>query len=476
MDEVVASTALRAAFGSRSTPLALLQRATRSAAEVYQLSPQAVTATASLASATTSIAGGILRRPKRASIGGDVVVDMNGDPHFRYVGTPSLTYGAASPDTAYVRPPTLTGGGAQAARWNAAARWYHDGQVLEIAFKCLVAAQFRFRLKIDGAWVTCTPTAGTTLTGGGESVHTLTQNSAGNLAAGSLYLLKLDFGSAAERLIEFEWGDGSFGGCWVDPTATVRRGPRPTLTLGTLGDSLTGGAGPALRQENYTSRLADLLGCDGAFNMGIGGSGYLSNTVGVDDFQTRLPDIVAAAPDILFIWGGQNDLVSTPAAVRTAEELLVSSVKTALPRTCIFVVGMWSPGTPSATRVAMNNALKAGAAAQGVYFIDMIDPTGVGATAPAWEAGIQYRIGDVITSNTVPFVCVVGHTSAASFDATKFLPTSYITGTGKAGATTGFGNADLMVQSDGIHQTPLANDLLERSFAAEAKRLLRETV
>lgn len=418
----------------------------------HELSLITPTVTPSAAGAvTTTIAGGVLRRPKGAQA--SAPVDMEEDQAFFYFGTPSLTYGAAYPDYFAVRAPLLTGGASQNAYWWSTARFWYDGQVFEVPIKA-VTTSWSYRLKINGRYVT-------------EAQQTAT-----GLTAGNLHLIKFDLGSGGVmRLIEIEWYE-QFGGVYVEPTATCRRGPRPEFTALGLGDSMTGGANAVGRSETWLMRAANGIGCDGWANAAIGGTGYLVD-VGTRAFRDRIADVTAIAPDVVWIFGGQNDMAASAAALQAEATYVIDQIQAALPKTIIFLVGMWVTGNPDATRVTLNNALKASAVATGVDFIDLLDPTGAGATAPAWVTATLYRPGDMVTSGGVPYVCRVEHTSGGSFAATNWQGTGIIWGTGKVGTTTGNGNADVAIQSDGVHPTAVGQDILKQFITGETRRLLR---
>jgi lysophospholipase L1-like esterase len=416
-----------------------------------ELSPVVPTVTPSAPGAATSISGGVLRRPKGA--GPSAAVDMDGDQSFFYFGTPSLAYGTAFPDYFAVRAPLLTGGAAQSAHWWSTARFWYDGQVFEVALKA-VTTSWVYRLKINGRYVT-------------EA-----QQSATGLTAGNLHLIKFDLGSGGvNRLIEIEFAE-QFGGVWVEPTATCRRGPRTEFTGLGLGDSITGGANAVARPETWLMRAAAAVGCDGWANAAIGGTGYTTLT-GTSAFRDRIGDVTAIAPDVLWIFGGQNDQAASAAALQAEATHVVQTIQAALPKTFIFLVGMWVTGNPDASRVTLNNALKAAAVATGVDFINLLDPTGHGATAPAWAASTLYRPGDMVQNGGIPYVARVEHTSGGSFSATNWQGTGIIFGTGKVGATTGNGNADVAIQADGVHPTAIGQDILKAFISAESRRLMR---
>ncbi|GAA5089469.1 hypothetical protein GCM10023259_103460 [Thermocatellispora tengchongensis] len=118
-------------------------------------------------------------------------------------------------------------------------------------------------------------------------------------------------------------------------------------------------------------------------------------------------------------------------------------------------------------------SLAALAAPNVVAFIDPNDPLGVVATTPAWAASTAYALGDLVVNNRAVWRCYSAHTSSASFDTTKWAPTTWIFGTGKSGSPTGYGNADLCIHSDGVHLTaPIGNDYHTRLVFEAIRKIL----
>lgn len=447
----------------------------------YALSTLPVTVAVSLTGPpATSITNGVLRKPKLVA-GSTTVVDLANDECFQFTGTPSLTYGAAS--GGYAETPFHAGSQPAASVWWATARSWYDGQTLEVSVRAAVASRILFKLRVDGKYVTATAAgaSGTVLTGGGENAHVITANSAGAIAAGGKYLIKIDFGSKALRHIEWEFdASQSFAGYFTEPASTLSRGNAPRTTLMVLGDSISAGAATYYRPDSWIRRTADLLGIDTVANGSVGGTGYINPGAqgGMDGrFKDRISDVVAINPDVLVIMGGQNETSSANIPLLQAEvENVIDLVKNDLPKTLIYVVGMWFPGQASAdgavqnTRVSLNDKIRAAAASRGVFFIDTI---GNGKTSPAWAASTVYVNGQTVLHNTLPYTCVSAHTSAGTFDATKWQANTWINGTGKVGTTTAVGNSDTMIQADGVHPTAAGADLLERKIAAEMLRLAR---
>jgi hypothetical protein len=435
----LADSALKAAFASSRQSLASALLARMGRPDADKLSLYTGTAPVITTAATSQIAGGLLRAPRPIGNGGNggQSVDIDNDPHFRYLNTPAMKYGGSYPDTLAARPSILTGGAAQAAYWAPRISFYYDGQTFEWTGKAINATE-NVRLRIDGKLVSADQTPFGT-----------------GLSPGTIYYWKVDLGSQAHRLIEIDFqSTPSFGGIVVEPTASIQRGPAASLRVACLTDSIGGGAGSYTRLSSWVGVLAELMGPDVAmYNAGIGGTGY-TTAAGVSDFITRLPDLVAVQPDVVIVQGEQNDSVSNSALQSTATTFL-TAVVSALPKALVFVVGAYSAGTPGVSKMGHEAALRAAATAAGAYFVSWVDPAGITTvTTPTWAPSTYYEIGNVVLdANGAPHISLTNAVSGATFDTTKWRPTSVFFGTGRVGATAGNGNADVMISSDAIHPT-----------------------
>jgi lysophospholipase L1-like esterase len=422
-------------------------------------------------STTSQIASGVIRQPRRlvpanGSAASSTAVAVDDDPSYRYIGTNTLNYGTTFPDYNAARPNVWIGGGAQAAYPGLRVSFYYDGQTFELFGKAFAATE-KIRMRIDGKLVTFDQ--GTTIGTG--------------LSAGTLYYFKCDLGTSAMRLIELEFAGAtpSFGGIVSEPTATITRGPAPSLRIAALTDSIGAGAGSYSRLDSWVGVVAELLGSDvGMWNAGIGGTGYVAGA-GTNDYQTRVPDVVASRPDIVFVQGGQNDTTFTTAQVQAAATTLFSTLRTQLPKALIVAIGSYSAGTPTVRKMADDAVIRSAAGANGCLFVSWLDPsnaTVAGSGVPAYTAGVIYSNGDIVVDATtgIPWQCTTGHTAGASLDTTKWKATATFFGTGRVGATAGNGNADVAVSSDGTHPTARGSMALGRAAYQGLRQGLRGAV
>lgn len=417
----------------------------------------APTITIGAANGSPTITSAILRAPKRLTyVAGDgATLDSAADPSFKYLGVAAgtATYGTSNPDWNLVRWSPLTGGGS-GARWTPTIAFEHYGQAFEFSFKAFFTTHL-YRIWIDG--------------------HPVTEDlqSASGLSVGSIHLMKVDFGSAAPRRVLVEMQELEFGGCWVEPTATITRAASSRLSMAVIGDSISGGSGVMSRFDVPLAKAAQMIGIDEVYNLSIGGTGYLTGA-GTKAFRDRLPIDLAAvpSPDIVALWGGYNDAgVGDLSQIQAQVSTDIATTRTLKPNALIIILGCYTPGTPTSSTIqtcnaAISNAVTAaGGPAAGVCFLNLQDPSGVSSSAVEFVQADAYRIGDIVTNGDTLYECRAFKAPGAAFSGTNFRGVSVIHGTGKSGATTGDGNADIAVQSDGVHPTVAGAKIIGRWIA-----------
>lgn len=333
--------------------------------------------------------------------------------------------GASFPDTLLALPTsrypnTYTGSGGGTAF---SVDFFHDGQQFELWAKWFTGAAYR--LRVDGRWITDTP----------QSFPATTSDSQA-LATGTVYKLLCDFGSRAVRRIQIDLYDLPFGGIYVGPNDTVwAPAPAAYKMLG-FGDSLTAGSAgnTGFALGTWLMRCAQLLGYDEAWNAAIGGTGFVNPGTAAVYLDRIATDITPYGPfDLIVVDDAYNDIAAYVAGTfQAAVAAFFTALKAAAPTSLIVVVGQHSPsGTIGPTTQLVGTDLKNAALAAGLPFVDPL--TGAGYDAA----------GTTIMPATTP----------------------WITGTGKLGATTGTGNADLYIYSDGIHLTDAGHRYKARRVA-----------
>lgn len=229
-------------------------------------------------------------------------------------------------------------------------------------------------------------------------------------ADGNLYRIILDFGSVALRKVALRTAN-KFRGVTGGPNDTILptgKGNAP-LAIG-IGDSFMEGTGVPVHL-GFFPQLAARMGWDGWIS-GSGGTGYIATNGARGNFASRIvEDCLQYNPDIVLVAGGINDQAQGATATTAAAIALFDQIQAAGVPLLIVVGPFYPTGSPPAFTTTLNANLK---------------------------ADVQARPGAIYLDPHTP---------------------SVITGTGKVGATTGTGNADLMTQNDGTHPTQAGQSL-----------------
>lgn len=310
--------------------------------------------------------------------------------------------GAAWPDSEfYASSHAVTAG-----NYVANGPWYvdfmFDGDAFEIYTKGVGA---KYRIMVDGAWADETPYT--------DSV-----------ASGARHLIKVAFGSRANRHVRIEMRhDFRFGGIYAAPTDTVWKPSTPTgPKVAVLGDSYVFGSGTDSAYVNgFVTELGYLMGWPNVRASGLGSTGYLETSGGAT-FRGRVDtDVIDWAPDIVIVFGSVNDDGETSSAMQAEAELLYADIVAGLPDATLIVVGPPWPRTPTASIQTVRDGIEAAATtANGVdLFVDAVD------SSDPW-----------------------------------------FTGSGRVGATAGDGNADYYTSTDSTHPSVAGHKYLARRIAA----------
>lgn len=127
-----------------------------------------------------------------------------------------------------------------------------------------------------------------------------------------------------------------------------------------IGDSLTAGTGASSQSRQFGPLAAARLGWDLTID-GIGGSGFLNKGVAPEgkaegevdrSLPTRVDELAAAAPKIVIVAAGRNDIYSDPELVRSAMSTFFDEVRVALPEAKIVTVGTWRWDTTSEAQLS----------------------------------------------------------------------------------------------------------------------------
>ncbi len=238
-------------------------------------------------------------------------------------------------------------------------------------------------------------------------------------------------GARKSRRIQFEsWGGLGLYSISVAKTEKIWK-PTDSETIRAyfVGDSFVAGTGADEKTKSFWATASNKLGWRDVWADGSGSTGYINAGTHLK-YADRVSDLIAAAPDVIVLTGGINDIGNTSSAVQTAVTSYLTTIRASLANTPIFVVGNFEPGTERSTATDVQTGISAAVTAMAdsrIFFI----PTLSTASGGAW-----------------------------------------ITGTGKSGSTTGDGNADVYTSSDGTHPTQAGHNYLGNRVADAIRALI----
>ena len=182
----------------------------------------------------------------------------------------------------------------------------------------------------------------------------------------------------------------------ADPSAsgsasasTLTSGASPSAGLGSaiktvvfVGDSFTAGIGATTPDKRWSTLVAIGHGWTEK-NLGHPQSGYASyGTQGVcaaadscPNYLAVVPQVVAAAPELVIVSGGGNDAFLDQTAVKTNVDQTIAGIRAGLPNAKIVVVNPWWDMRPVPDTLAtVAESIKTAAAAQGATWADTGQP------------------------------------------------------------------------------------------------------
>lgn len=343
--------------------------------------------------------------------------DLTGT-NFQYRGATDFQFGGAFPDTIMALPTSRYPHLYTSPQGIWSVEFMTDASEIKLYFKDSSAAA-TYRLKVNGKRLTDLPQA------------------TGGTGSGGRRLLTIDFGSAAVRRVCLEFATVPFAGIYVlKPGSIWKPGPYFDKVIFT-GDSTFGGSAmnTGSGQGMWIARLAEMLGIQDPWNSSIGSTGYLVRTASnTNNMLDRIyADTLVYNPSKIVLGGGYNDNASPIADVTANINAVGRLIAAEAPQAKVYVVGPWSPVGPAAAgTIAVNNAVKNMANANGWPFIDQLT-------------------GNVTKG-----------------DVTLLTGTQWITGTGNTGAPAGNGNADIYIGTDTTH----GNDACQKYIADRMYRAL----
>jgi lysophospholipase L1-like esterase len=398
---------------------------------------------------------------------------------FTYIGGGSFTaVGTTFPDYHVVRANSLTSTNSATAPFSV--EFWFDGTTLEINTK----GGGRIVTRVDDQLVSASPVVAP--------------------VDGTIKYLPLTFATRAWRRITVESNGVYFGGVRTGPNDTILpvevRGPRCVV----IGDSFTEGTGSDAASMSWPHRMGRLLGWRDLWRSGVGGTGYLNpGSAGRVKFRDRLVnDVIAHAPDVVVWAGGINDYATYTASQIEAEAAACfQAVADALPGVVqIAVSPFWrgGPETFPATLLEARDAIRAAAVAKNVSFIDVLEiplsaapvagvlTSAIANAATSFTSDVAFARGTAVeigaasgterirrlvtgVSGAGPYTHTVtgGMTPFASGLGVRQVGRPLWSGSGRVGATTGSGNSDLIVSSDGTHPSQVGHEAIGTEVATQ---------
>lgn len=323
--------------------------------------------------------------------------------------------------------------------------------------------------------------------------------------------VNINFGSYGKRQIEIGFAYCFFGGVIIGATDTIVKATMNSPRIIIVGDSFTEGAGSTnVGLSSWASFFSDYTGIYDTWLSGVSGTGYLNMQSGAKlKFRDRIQtDVVPYNPDIVIIAGGANDTSFSTTDVYNEARALFGEIKQSLPRSGLIVFSPFSwygvaGGNAFFTLLGLRDAIKQASLENGGIFIDLLEQetditiTGnlhtstsfaattflsntvfpVGSTIVIEESNTSKRRRCIVTGisgTTAPYTHTVNrdlgeaHSSGVEI---KTVGDCFWTGRGKVGATTGFGNCDLFVSSDGQHPSDLGHQALGAIASEKIKNI-----
>jgi acyl-CoA thioesterase-1 len=185
------------------------------------------------------------------------------------------------------------------------------------------------------------------------------------------------------------------------------------VAIAALGDGYTAGPPDAGEGRRWFELLTERFPWD-VTPFAETGTGFVTGRAESRSFSSRVPEIVAARPDVVVVAGGRDDVSAPRAEVADAVRQTLGDLRAGLPDARIVVVGVLWPGSAPGAVFAVNRALQTGAAEVDATFVDalnggwfdganraLVGPDGAFPTDEGHEALAQ-RIGDTLLAAGVP--------------------------------------------------------------------------
>lgn len=380
--------------------------------------------------------------------------------------------GTAFPQYNYILPPSPTSGaGSSIAR----IEFLFDGTTLELMHKGVIGYQ---NLWVDGELVSGTPL-------------TIPND-------GLVHFRPITFATRAVRHIMIDAHNFCFGGFVTGPNDSITPAGKTKPRCLIFGDSFCDTTGSTYKVDGYAMHLGNALGWD-CILAAQGGSGFYAAGAYTGKYATRVGFFAGEVFDYIIVQGSVNDISAAgAAAISTEADSLFATLQSTFPTAKIITTSpMSNKGVEGFSPYALQvrDGIKASAATAGIAFVDTLEmpllqsntastlAANCSAAATTISVNLPYAIGSTIeigtgtanverrvvdgVSGAGPYTIAVkaltyAHTSG---DVVKQVGSCLWSGTGRVGATTGYGNCDLIVCSDGTHPSSAGHELIGKTLA-----------
>jgi acyl-CoA thioesterase I len=165
-------------------------------------------------------------------------------------------------------------------------------------------------------------------------------------------------------------------------TASPSTAPRVPAVVAFLGDDYTSGAGASSESARSTTIVCAALGVTEA-NFGVADSGYANLGV-AGNYASRVDKVVLAAPDVVVLSGGRNDVDSDLDSVATNARAVFNALHQRLPDAVIVAVApWWGDSAPRRALATIAASIRQAVEAVGGTYLTLPDPL---LGHPAWMA------------------------------------------------------------------------------------------
>ncbi len=141
-----------------------------------------------------------------------------------------------------------------------------------------------------------------------------------------------------------------------------------------LGDDWTAGLGASTKHKRFTTLVAGALKLRER-NFGADRSGYAATSSSGQDYEARVPEVVAAEPRYVVVGGGRNDVVQDDVGTAaTNAATLFRALHRKLPdATLIALAPTWGDSDPPAALAELAGAIKQAVTDVGGTYLDLRD-------------------------------------------------------------------------------------------------------